>query len=127
MKFVLNIFVILVGTIFNSKINGTFIASFQSTGEWSPNEYLEYTGSIPVLKEFTSCHWERTQAFSEKMNTIWAYCQHFSNDDWYLRCIEIYLNYPNPDGKVSMELYNNGWINDTMFFEIEFRNYRGFS
>ena len=99
---------------------GTFIATFQSSGKWSPDEYLEYTDNIPILKEFTACHWERTKTISEKINSVWAYCQHFSANDWYLRCIQFFSHYPNPDGKLIMELYNNGWINDTMFFEMKF-------
>ena len=120
MKHCLIFYVFLVKISFHLSIDGTFIASFQPSGDWSSDEYLDYTGGIAALEEFTSCHWQRTVSFSEKIGTIWAYCQHFMANDWVLRCIEFYLKYPNFDGKVPFELYYNGWINDTNFFAITY-------
>ena len=65
----------------------SFIASFQSLGHWSKNEYLEYTDNLPELKEFSVCHWEKTQFFSKELNTIWAYChQNSENGKKDIKC-----------------------------------------
>ena len=120
MKHCLIFYVFLAKISFHSNVDGTFIASFQPSGDWSSDEYLDYTGGLPALEEFSSCHWQRTASFSEETGTIWAYCQHFSANDWVLRCIEFSLKYPNFDGKVPFELYYNGWINNTTFFEITY-------
>ena len=58
----------------------SFIASFQPLGDWSETEYLEYKESLPELKVFTVCHWEKTQFFSEQLHAIWAYCQQNSQN-----------------------------------------------
>ena len=82
----------------------SFIASFQSSGEWSENEYLEYKDSLPEMKLFTVCHWEKTQFFSERFNTIWAYCQHNFENDITLRCLWAMYTTPNEKGDIKMHL-----------------------
>ena len=91
MKYVLIVYVFLIETSYQEKPQDAFIASFQSSGQWIPDEYLEYSGNVPALKEFTSCHWERARFFSEKMSAIWTYCHHFTDHDKILRCIQIYF------------------------------------
>ena len=78
MKYVLIACVFLIETTYQEELQDTFIASFQSSGKWTADEYLEYNGNIPALREFTSCHWEKAKFFSEKESLIWSYCQHFS-------------------------------------------------
>ena len=122
MRYILIVFAFLIETSHQEEPQDTFIASFQSSGKWTPDEYLEYTGNIPDLKEFTSCHWEKAKFFSEKMSAIWTYCQHFTDHDKILRCIQIYFKFPNLDGSVRMELYTNEWINKTMWYYIIHEN-----
>ena len=52
----------------------SFEIKFQTSGDWSKDQYVEYQGNIPQLKEFTSCHWEKLWYFSAVSNFIWAYC-----------------------------------------------------
>ena len=82
----------------------SFIASFQSSGEWSENEYLEYKDILPELNMFTVCHWEKTQFFSERFNTIWAYCQHNIENNVTLGCLEAMYTTPNEKGDIKMSL-----------------------
>ena len=70
MKHYFIFYVFLLKISFHSSIDGTFIASFQPSGDWSSDEYLDYTGGIPALEEFSSCHWQRTASFSEETGTI---------------------------------------------------------
>ena len=77
----------------------SFIASFQSLGYWSEKEYLEYKENLPELNVFTVCHWEKTKFFSERINTIWAYCQHHSGNNVTLHCIEAYISSPDKKGQ----------------------------
>ena len=37
----------------------TFVVSFQSSGSWSTNEWVEVEKELPSLQQFTSCHWEK--------------------------------------------------------------------
>ena len=82
----------------------SFIASFQSLGHWSENEYLEYKNNLPEIKVFTVCHWVKNDFFSERFNTIWAYCQHQSKNDTVLRCIEAMYTAPNEKGEIEFTL-----------------------
>ena len=44
----------------------SFVVSFQNSGGWSTEEWVEINKPIPLLKEFTACHWEKLQYFSGK-------------------------------------------------------------
>ena len=90
----------------------SFIASFQSSGHWSKNEFLEYNDSISELKEFTACHWEKARFFSEQYNVPWSYCQYLSHTDQIenkLRCVEPAYLYPSTSGKVGFVTLFEGW------------------
>jgi len=87
----------------------SFIASFQSLGYWSQNEYLEYKDSLPQMKEFTVCHWEKTQFFSEQLHTIWAYCQQNSEKNVSVTCIEMFYYIPDVKGDIVFTLYRSSW------------------
>ena len=52
----------------------SFVVSFQNSGGWSTDEWVEFTKPIPLLKEFTACHWERIRYFSSDLMAIWSYC-----------------------------------------------------
>ena len=67
----------------------SFEAVFQNSNIWSAQEWLEYQGNIPELKEFTACHWEKLQYFALRSNTIWAYCAVRSKAKKKLSCIQL--------------------------------------
>ena len=87
----------------------SFIASFQSLGHWLSGEYIEYKYDIPEMKVFTACHWEKIYYFSERFNTIWAYCQQNSKTNQTITCIELFCSKPNENGKVYISLYRSSW------------------
>ena len=89
----------------------SFVASFQSSGDWSETEYLEYKESIPELRVFTVCHWEKNQFFSERLNTMWAYCQQNSKHNQTMTCIETFYSTPDAKGDIWFHLYRSSWGN----------------
>ena len=62
------------------KVEGTdietdsFYVSFQRSRALSTEEWIEYKGKMPDLKEFSVCHWDRPTSFNDNANTIWGYC-----------------------------------------------------
>jgi hypothetical protein len=106
----------------NASNDVSFIPSFQSSENWSKNEYIEFVDNIPELKEFTSCHWEKTLSFSKSLNNVWSYCQFLSESDLELRCVNVYYNYPTTDGKVSFRTLFQNWSGEKAHFTIEYGN-----
>ena len=104
----------------------SFVAPFQSLGYWSKNEYLEYKDSIPELKEFTVCHWEKTQIFSERFNTIWAYCQRPSKINHTITCIETVYFPPDENGDIAFMLARTNWGPDKRTIKNNFRKLSSF-
>ena len=48
----------------------SFYVSFQRSRALSTEEWIEYTGEMPDLKEFSVCHWDRPTSFNDNANTI---------------------------------------------------------
>jgi hypothetical protein len=116
------LFFVLLPLLSNASNDVGFIASFQSSGNWSSNEYLEFMDNITELKEFTACHWEKTLSFSERLNNVWSYCQHLSKSDLQLRCVSVYYYYPSTEGKVSFRTFFQGWSGEKPSFVIAYGN-----
>ena len=68
----------------------SFEVRFQSSGNWSPDEWVEFDSPIPQLKEFTSCHWEKLSYISTSSSHIWSYCRVPPKDKHELNCILLY-------------------------------------
>ena len=89
----------------------SFVASFQSKGGWSTDEWIEFNQPIPVLQEFTSCHWEKIRYVSSDFMSIWSYCiasrSHY--DD--LNCTQLFSK-KNPATNYQ-RLTFDGWIHFT--------------
>ena len=67
------LYLLLLPLLFASELmsaQNTFKVEFQSSGDWSKDEWLEHEGKIPQLSEFTACHWEKIIYFSQDINTI---------------------------------------------------------
>ena len=45
---------------------------------------MEYLDNIPMIKDFTACHWMNTKYFSLELMPVWSYCmikdESISND-----------------------------------------------
>ena len=52
----------------------SFLVKFQDSGNLSNSEWAEFNGSIPHLRDFTECHWEKLEFFNIKAHTVWNYC-----------------------------------------------------
>ena len=74
----------------NMVVTTSFQVIFQSSSDWSANEFVEFKGSIPTLTTFTSCHWEKLSYFAKRSNTIWSYCYLASNENRNMNCIQLY-------------------------------------
>ena len=68
----------------------SFEITFQSSGKWSANEWVEFRGYIPPLKEFTTCHWEKLSFFGTKSSHIWSYCFVQSRNETGISCVQLY-------------------------------------
>ena len=56
----------------------SFVVSFQegikNIDYHVDNQWMEYTGEIPSIKDFTACHWMNIRYFSKELMPIWSYC-----------------------------------------------------
>ena len=52
----------------------SFYISFQTSRGLSTEEWAEYTGDMPELKEVSVCNWDRPTSFNDHVNHIWGYC-----------------------------------------------------
>ena len=106
----------------------SFIASFQSSGKWSKDEWLEYTGKFPPLVEFTVCHWEKVQYFSTGINTVWAYCLFATKNESRMKCVEVFHrgnSIPSTvGGNTDFVGWINGWTDSTIYADFINVSYR---
>lgn len=68
----------------------TFVVSFQNAGGWSTKEWVEFDKPIPILNEFTACHWEKIRYFSSDMMSVWAYCIAINIQTTNMNCTQLY-------------------------------------
>ena len=68
----------------------SFEVNFKSPVTWSPDNWMKFKGSLPTLKEFTSCHWENKEYTSTKTSPIWEFCwkPQITRDE--LSCVAIF-------------------------------------
>ena len=110
------IFVFLCHLMDINNSEKSFIASFQSSGKWSPNEWMEYKGNIPSFFEFTACHWEKGHYFSGQINTVWSYCLYITKDDPKMKCVEVYyLLSSNLGSYIDFKGWIDGWYDETLY------------
>ena len=65
---------ILAACLHTTYSQESFQLSFQKSGSLSSEEWAEFTGTIPHLSAFTSCHWEKLDYFNFKYHYVWNYC-----------------------------------------------------
>ena len=122
-------FLILVGPFISSSKHGlvsatsTFVISFQSSGGWSADEWVEYSGKIPRLEEFTSCHWEKLRYFSPDFMTVWSYCVADTNNKANMKCTQLYYsgNSTTTNQQVILGAWLDGGYGD---FHVNIESYR---
>ena len=98
----------------------SFIASFQSSGKWSKDEWLQYTDTIPSFNEFTACHWEKIRHFSDQINTVWSYCFYLTEEDQKMRCIEAYYLISSNIGRnIDFKGWIDGLSDESLYIEFK--------
>ena len=103
--------------------SSTFMVSFQNSGGWSTNEWVEYDQDIPVLEEFTACHWERIRYFSSDIMNVWAYCIADRVQTLDINCTQLYSSGNGSTGNQQVVL--SVWVNGGVVTnDINIVNYR---
>ena len=87
----------------------TFVVSFQSSGGWSTEEWVEFDKPIPLLKQFTSCHWEKIRYFSSDIMTVWSYCIASKIDNSDVNCTQLYSS--GNGTTIDQQLVLTSWVN----------------
>ena len=99
----------------------SFIVSFQSSGKWTKDEWIEYKDPITSFNEFTACHWEKIKYFSAQINTVWSYCLYLTQEDTKMRCVEVYYLISSNIGRnIDFKGWIDGWSEESVY--IEFKN-----
>ena len=80
---------ILLG-IWSGNSFGTFILNFQSKDKLSTEEWAEYLGNVPAMKEITTCWWEKVNHFARDFTQVWQYCKQRSESDQRIKCSQNY-------------------------------------
>ncbi len=65
---------ILVTCVCEEQFVATFQEGITSSDLHQDSHYMEYTGDIPQITNFTACHWMNIKYFSSELMPIWSYC-----------------------------------------------------
>ena len=105
----------------NSSSTRSFVVSFQNSGGWSTDEWAVFDKPIPLLKEFTACHWERIRYFSSDIMSVWAYCIANKLQKSIINCTQLY-SYGNST-TANRQLVISGEVNFREF-AVNIKEYR---
>ena len=100
----------------------TFVVSFQSSGGWSTNEWVEFENKVPSLEQFTSCHWQKIRYFSSDMITVWAHCVADKIHKQDINCTQLYSS--GNGTVINQQLVLYSWMNGYIGFEINIAQYK---
>ena len=89
-----------------STSKSSFVVSFGSLSQ----DWMEYSGKIPGLLEFTVCHWEYLKYFNKDINSVWVYCIVENRDDRKIKCTQTYTT--PIIGTANRHIYMGAWINN---------------
>ena len=103
-----------------------FIVSFSNPRNWSKEEWVEFTGNIPSLKEFTTCHWEKLMYFPENFTPVWSFCVQMSVENKDIKCVGVFskaIHY-----SANRDIIFGGWFqlwgNTTLRITVKIQPYR---
>ena len=87
----------------------TFTISMQQSGKAvTTDEWAMYNDKIhQITKEFTICHWDKLQYFTDNINTLWSYC-YVHDENSTLFCLE--MDYSLIPSKANRHTILNAWI-----------------
>ena len=67
----------------------TFFLSFENSKQ--ATDSAEFKDPLPELSEFSICHWDKPEVFSDNLNSIWNYCFASKGED-RIDCFQLWLN-----------------------------------
>ena len=106
-----------------SKIHSkSFIIDFQSNGDPSTEEWAEYLPRIPIVKEFTSCFWEKLRFFATDYTAVWGFCKQKSASDPSIKCTQFYHRGDPSTANRHINVY--GWIDGKTEISASIPKYR---
>ena len=78
------IFVFIKGIDGKEEFSVEFQKGIENIDTNADNQWMEYQDDIPMIQDFTSCHWMNTKYFSKELMPVWSYCmikdESISND-----------------------------------------------
>ena len=89
--------------------SSTFVVSFQSSGGWSTNDWIEFKKEIPPVDNFTSCHWEKIRYFSSDIMAVWSYCIAHKTNRQDINCVQLYSS--GNGTAANQQLVLMAWLN----------------
>ena len=69
----------------------SFYSSFQLAEELSKEEFVEYTGNIPHLSDFSFCYWEKLLRFNYRETSLFSFCTR-NKTDVGMDCLQVWYN-----------------------------------
>ena len=100
---------------------GTFIVSFQSNGRLSTEEWVEYKEKLPIMREFTACHWERLMYFATDYTAVWGYCKQSFKNDTSIKCTQFY--HRGDPSTMNRQIKVYGWIGGKTETSVKIEKY----
>ena len=91
-----------------SSLARSFVVSFQNSGGWNTEEWVEFDKPFPLLKEFTACHWERIRYFSSDVMSIWSYCIANKAQKSNMNCVQLFSS--GNSTTMNQQLLLMGWV-----------------
>ena len=100
----------------------SFIIDFQSNGRLSTEEWAEYLPGVPLMREFTSCFWEKLRYFATDYTAVWGYCKQKSSRDQSIKCTQFYHRGTPSTANRHVNVY--GWIDGKIEITVRIKKYR---
>ena len=110
----------------NAESLQSFSISFSKPKNWSKEEFVEFKGVIPELKEFTSCHWQKDMYFPEGFSPIWNFCSAETKDNDGFKCFGAYTKgiVSTANRHIQFGGWFEGWPNENMDMVVDINLYR---
>ena len=67
----------------------SFFVTYSDPNEWSKDQFVEFIGDIPELKELSSCHWQKDKFFAERFSPIWEFCSEETTNHSGFQCVGV--------------------------------------
>ena len=93
--------------VVNSSVGPSFMISFQTSAKPTTEEWAEYKGKMPSLKEFTACTWFKVKFFQDDLSSLWSYC-FLTNANTKIECFQLEFSPSLSSGNRNIQI--RGWV-----------------